>query len=83
MCRLFNGIIMGFLFQTAERNFPTLTAMTGVIEVDLNRFMTEKGVTMLSQPLNDVESFGGMVAAATHVSQSMFMTSLRVFPTPG
>ena len=56
-------------FQTAERNFPTVTAMTGVIEVELNRFMTENGVTMLSQPLNDVESFGGMVAAATHVSQ--------------
>lgn len=57
-----------FVFQSAERNFKTVTAMTGVIEVELNRFLTENGVTMLSQPLNDVESFGGMVAAATHVS---------------
>ena len=45
-----------------------MTAVTGVIERDLNVFMTQHGVTTLSQPLNDVETVGGMVSAATHVS---------------
>lgn len=72
-----------------ERNFPTLTAMTGVIERDLNSFMTEKGVTMLSQPLNDVESFGGMVAAATHGSTwsaptySGYVVEMRLMDSAG
>jgi hypothetical protein len=61
-------LMMMDCFQSAERSFPTVTAMTGVIEKDLNDFLTANGVAMLSQPLNDVESFGGMVAAATHVS---------------
>ncbi|PVD32918.1 hypothetical protein C0Q70_08365 [Pomacea canaliculata] len=53
---------------TVERKFRTVTAMTGVIEHELNKFLTDNMVTMLSQPLNDVESFGGMVAANTHGS---------------
>ncbi|KAL8584779.1 hypothetical protein ACOMHN_035698 [Nucella lapillus] len=74
---------------TPERNFKTLTAMTGVIERDLNSFMTEKGVTMLSQPLNDVESFGGMVAAATHGSTwtaptySGYVVEMRLMDSAG
>ncbi|XP_076453306.1 L-gulonolactone oxidase-like isoform X2 [Babylonia areolata] len=74
---------------TPERNFHTLTAMTGVIEHDLNRFLTEKGLTMLSQPLNDVESFGGMVAAATHGSTwsaptySGYVVEMRLMDSAG
>ncbi|XP_050410600.1 uncharacterized protein LOC126825140 [Patella vulgata] len=53
---------------TPIRNYTTLTAMTGVYEYDLNEFMVSNHVTMLSQPLNVNETFGGMVAASTHGS---------------
>lgn len=74
---------------TPQRNFTTLTAMTGVIEKDLNDFMTQNGVTMLSQPLNDVESFGGMIAAATHGSTwsaptySGYVVEMRLMDSAG
>ncbi|ESO97354.1 hypothetical protein LOTGIDRAFT_159383 [Lottia gigantea] len=50
------------------RNYTTVTAVTGVIEKELNAFMVSNKVTILAQPLNDVESLGGMVAASTHGS---------------
>lgn len=74
---------------TQQRNITTFTAMTGVIEHEMNQFMTEEGVTMHSQPLNDVESFGGMVAAATHGSTwsaptySGYVVEMRVMDSEG
>lgn len=61
---------MSFDFQTAERDFMTLTAMTGVYEIELNQFMTDKKVAVLAQPLNDRETLGGMIAVGTHVSHA-------------
>ncbi|XP_046569751.1 uncharacterized protein LOC124278047 [Haliotis rubra] len=71
------------------RNYKTLTAMTGVYEYDLNEFMVRNDVTMLSQPLNVNETFGGMVAAATHGSTwsaptySGYVRELRLMDSSG
>ncbi|BFZ04582.1 hypothetical protein BsWGS_07621 [Bradybaena similaris] len=54
--------------KTAERDYMTLTAVPGVYEVEMNEFMTQNKVAILAQPLNDQETFGGMVAVGTHGS---------------
>ncbi|KAK0069006.1 hypothetical protein Bpfe_001969 [Biomphalaria pfeifferi] len=63
-----DGPFMQLNPKTQERNFPTITAMTGVYEIELNEFMKKNNVTVLAQPLNDQETLGGMVAASTHGS---------------
>ncbi|KAK7087760.1 L-gulonolactone oxidase-like [Littorina saxatilis] len=74
---------------TPERDFTTVTAMTGVIERELNIFLTKNSVTMLAQPVNDVETFGGMVAAATHGSTwsaktySGYVVEMRLMDSAG
>lgn len=67
-----------YFLQTQERNFPTITAMTGVYEIELNEFMKKNNVTVLAQPLNDQETLGGMVAASTHVGHSFELKKTQV-----
>ncbi|XP_012946738.1 uncharacterized protein LOC101860474 [Aplysia californica] len=63
-----DGPFMELNQERPGRDFKTVTAMTGVYEVELNEFMTKEGVAILAQPLNDQETLGGMVAASTHGS---------------
>ncbi|KAK3786088.1 hypothetical protein RRG08_045475 [Elysia crispata] len=51
-----------------ERPFKTVTAMTGAHMFELNEFMTNNNVSIKTEPLNDQETLGGMVAAGSHGS---------------
>ncbi|GFN92828.1 D-arabinono-1,4-lactone oxidase-like [Plakobranchus ocellatus] len=63
-----DGPFMELNAETPQRNFKTVTAMTGAHMFELNEFMTQEGVTILTEPLNDQETLGGMVAAGSHGS---------------
>ena len=62
--------------QNEERPFKTVTAMTGAHMFELNEFMTNNNVSIKTEPLNDQETLGGMVAAGSHVIASSFPTGL-------
>ncbi|XP_059141303.1 uncharacterized protein LOC131929117 isoform X3 [Physella acuta] len=87
--RSHEGVWMRINPETAERKFKTLTAMTGVYEVEMNEFMIKNNVTVLAQPLNDQETLGGMVAASTHGSTydeptySSFVVEMRLIDSQG
>ncbi|KAH9525474.1 hypothetical protein Btru_001500 [Bulinus truncatus] len=61
-----DGPFMQLNQKTRERDYKTVTAMTGVYEIELNDFLKNNDVTVLTQPLNDQETLGGMVAVSTH-----------------
>lgn len=71
------------------KGFYILTAMTGIIEKELNEYMKINGVTMLAQPLNVEETLGGMAAVATHGSSwnepavSGYVVGMRIIDSNG
>ena len=74
---------------TVKRPFYTVTAVTGVVEYDLNKFLVKNGLSVLTQPLIVNATIGGMLATSTHGSSwnapnwSGFVVEMRLVNARG